>query len=451
MDRMPTLRIHLPGSDRATTVQIAKEAFTIGRSREADVRLPLTTVSKTHAVVERKGGRFFFRDAGSRNGVYLNGFRLDRGAIEDGDELGIGGARLVFYRGDAPPDLSEALEGSEPLPESPAVPEAEPGLGETVADETPLVPEVAPLPRPAEAKPRPRPRLPPPPRRRGLPAPAVALLLALSVGGGLGLGFLAAKLDPLLGPPRAPRGPSEDQAAERPLLGGPAALDDPETAHRLVFRLCLDQLGRTPLRSELSRLVALPAEEIWLAVEAARAREAPGEPTVPGDPAANFEARVASIFEKFLGRGPEPREVERALEVARGDPLHLAFYVATSREYASPENRRPRSVEEIARSIYADVLDRVPTAAEAKAVVEALGDPAVGRRKVAELLVARAAVGPRADEEPGAWCRDAFLRFALRLPSEAESVACAEAVRGGPEGWRALVVDLVSAPAYIEK
>ncbi|MGQ9592114.1 MAG: FHA domain-containing protein [Planctomycetota bacterium] len=448
---MPTLRIYLPGSDRATTVKIAKDAFTIGRSRGADVRLPLTTVSKTHAVVERKGGRFFFRDCGSRNGVCLNGFRLERGAIEDGDELGIGGARLVFYRGEPPPDLAGALEGSEPVPESPAAPEAEPDFAETVADDTPLVPEAAPLPRPAEAKPHPRFRLPPPPRRRGLPAPAVTLLVALSLGGGLGLGFLASRLDPLLGPPPEPKGPGGEEAAERPLLGGPAPLDDPQTAHRLVFRLCIDQLGRTPLRSELARLVALPAEEIWLAVEAARAKEAPGEPTVPGDPGADFEGRVAAIFGKFLGRAPEPGEVERALEVARGDPLHLAFYVATSSEYAGPGNRRPRSIEQVARSIYADILDRVPTAAEAKAVAEALRDAAVGRRRVAELLVARAAVGPPAGEEPEAWCRETFLRFALRLPSEAESAACAEAVRAGPEGWKALLVDLVAAPAYVEK
>lgn len=430
MGAMPTLRIYLPGSDRATTVKIAKDAFTIGRSPQADVRLPLTTVSKTHAVVERKGGRFFFRDCGSRNGVCLNGFRLDGGTIEDGDELGIGGARLVFYRGEAPPSLPE-------------------DLGAAVAAETPLDLEIE-TPPPAP-QPRPRPLLPAPPRRRGLAASATALLVALSLGGGLGLGFLASKLDPLLGPPPEPRGPGGEEAAERPLLGGPAPLDDPQTAHRLVFRLCIDQLGRTPLRSELARLVALPAEEIWLAVEAARAKEAPGEPTVPGDPGADFEGRVAAIFEKFLGRAPEPGEVERALEVARGDPLHLAFYVATSSEYAAPENRRPRSIEQVARSIYADILDRVPTAAEAKAVAEALRDAAVGRRRVAELLVARAPVGPPAGEEPEAWCRETFLRFALRLPSEAESAACAEAVRAGPEDWKALLVDLVAAAAYVEK
>lgn len=500
---MPSLRIHLPGAAEPQTVKIEKEVFTIGRSRQADVCIPLSTVSKTHAIVERKGVRFVVRDAGSRNGVYLNGFRVEQSAIEDGDELGIGGARVIFYRSEPPEDVEQALELEEPagpadiapspagipsgdleLDEAPGeaggggvspsadtllltpgaaasepakaaaepepVPAEEPAEIALEGETPPMRPEIR-VPPAAPIRPRISRRLSPARAPRRLPPQAVALLLALSLGVGIGLGYLAGKLDSVLPPPRSPGKPQPGvEKPERPLLGGPASLEDPETRYRMVFRLFLDKLRRTPLRSELRRTLSVPAEEIWLFVESVRSKEAREEPSVPGEASANMEARAEAIFEKFLGRKPEPEEIEKSLDVARGDPLHLAFYVVSSSEYAGPKNRRPRSLEQLARSLYADILDRLPSPEEAKTAVEALRDPAAGLRKVAELLADRAPTGPQPDENPEDWCRAAYLRFLLRLPSDAECQACAETIRSRPDAWKALIADLASDPDYVE-
>jgi serine phosphatase RsbU (regulator of sigma subunit) len=52
-------------------------AVTLGRSASAGVVLADPTVSRQHAVVEERGGRWRLRDAGSRHGTTVNGLRLE--------------------------------------------------------------------------------------------------------------------------------------------------------------------------------------------------------------------------------------------------------------------------------------------------------------------------------------------------------------------------------------
>ena len=54
------------------------------------------TVSRRHALVVRRDGRFFIEDRGSLNGTFLNRRRIESGALEDGDEVQIGKYRLTF-------------------------------------------------------------------------------------------------------------------------------------------------------------------------------------------------------------------------------------------------------------------------------------------------------------------------------------------------------------------
>jgi hypothetical protein len=69
---------------------------TIGRSPDCDVFLDDVTVSRNHAVLVDRGGRFTIEDQGSLNGTFVNRHRVDSSELEDGDELQVGKYRFVF-------------------------------------------------------------------------------------------------------------------------------------------------------------------------------------------------------------------------------------------------------------------------------------------------------------------------------------------------------------------
>ena len=69
---------------------------TIGRSPDCDIFLDDVTVSRRHAVVGRGDTGFTIEDLGSLNGTFLNRSRIERGDLENGDEVQIGKYRLIF-------------------------------------------------------------------------------------------------------------------------------------------------------------------------------------------------------------------------------------------------------------------------------------------------------------------------------------------------------------------
>jgi pSer/pThr/pTyr-binding forkhead associated (FHA) protein len=82
------------------------DRLTIGRDPGSDVFLDHPAVSRSHAVVERRGDSFAVRDLQSRNGTWLGRQRVSRATLADSDTLRIGPARLVFKRGIADDDLT---------------------------------------------------------------------------------------------------------------------------------------------------------------------------------------------------------------------------------------------------------------------------------------------------------------------------------------------------------
>ncbi|GAB3267487.1 FHA domain-containing protein [Kineosporia babensis] len=97
----------LPGQSALLVVQrgpnagarflLNDERTTAGRKPDSDIFLDDVTVSRKHAEFLRRGGQFFVRDAGSLNGTYLAGDRIDEALLKDGDEVQIGKYRLVFH------------------------------------------------------------------------------------------------------------------------------------------------------------------------------------------------------------------------------------------------------------------------------------------------------------------------------------------------------------------
>lgn len=76
-----------------------QDKVTAGRHPGSDIFLDHATVSRTHVEFFRQGGRFVVRDAGSLNGLYVNGLRVDEAVLSSGDTVQIGRYRLIFLDG----------------------------------------------------------------------------------------------------------------------------------------------------------------------------------------------------------------------------------------------------------------------------------------------------------------------------------------------------------------
>jgi len=69
----------------------------IGRDESCAVRIEAPRVSRRHACIRVCGPEASIEDLGSKNGTFLRGRQLAGAAdLEDGDEIGIGGARFTF-------------------------------------------------------------------------------------------------------------------------------------------------------------------------------------------------------------------------------------------------------------------------------------------------------------------------------------------------------------------
>lgn len=66
----------------------------IGRGSNCDIVIGDLSVSRRHARLIRRDGRWVLQDLGSTNGTHLNGTRVGRCELRPGDELDLGSARL---------------------------------------------------------------------------------------------------------------------------------------------------------------------------------------------------------------------------------------------------------------------------------------------------------------------------------------------------------------------
>ena len=68
----------------------------IGRRRNCDLRIPVSSVSKKHCQINCDDGALKIRDLGSKNGTLLNGVRINEAVIQPGDWVQIGPIGFVF-------------------------------------------------------------------------------------------------------------------------------------------------------------------------------------------------------------------------------------------------------------------------------------------------------------------------------------------------------------------
>jgi hypothetical protein len=92
----PALVVRSGGGRAGETFTPEGNRTTIGRSPDCPVFLDDVTVSRRHAVLVQRDGRWFVEDQGSLNGTFVNRERVESSELSDGDELQIGKYRLTF-------------------------------------------------------------------------------------------------------------------------------------------------------------------------------------------------------------------------------------------------------------------------------------------------------------------------------------------------------------------
>ncbi|WP_285723991.1 FHA domain-containing protein [Psychromicrobium xiongbiense] len=85
------------GPNQGARFLLDDELIKAGRHPEADIFLDDVTVSRRHVEFRRENGGYRVVDAGSLNGTYLNGDRVDAASLHSGDEVRIGKFRLTYY------------------------------------------------------------------------------------------------------------------------------------------------------------------------------------------------------------------------------------------------------------------------------------------------------------------------------------------------------------------
>ena len=92
--RAPKAFLEVPAERRR--VALAGEPLTIGRDVDNDVVLDDRRVSRRHAEIRLRLGRYTLYDLQSTNGTFVNARRVAEVALADGDRIVIGGSELVL-------------------------------------------------------------------------------------------------------------------------------------------------------------------------------------------------------------------------------------------------------------------------------------------------------------------------------------------------------------------
>jgi pSer/pThr/pTyr-binding forkhead associated (FHA) protein len=106
---MASLHI-LKGVHEGARVPINGDRFVIGRNPDCCIVIPVTSVSREHAVILRVEGRFFIEDNKSANGTYVNGSAVtSRKPLNNNDRIRICDFLAVFLETAPAQELVEAL------------------------------------------------------------------------------------------------------------------------------------------------------------------------------------------------------------------------------------------------------------------------------------------------------------------------------------------------------
>jgi pSer/pThr/pTyr-binding forkhead associated (FHA) protein len=96
-DNAPDPRLTLVSADGGERYTLRRRHTRIGRNLDNDIVIANDRVSRYHAEVTREGGELMIMDAGSRNGVWLNGSKVTAPTpLRSGDNVRLGRQEFTF-------------------------------------------------------------------------------------------------------------------------------------------------------------------------------------------------------------------------------------------------------------------------------------------------------------------------------------------------------------------
>ncbi|MEX2185873.1 MAG: ATP-binding protein [Pirellulales bacterium] len=96
----------IKGADQGMRFELDQGIVVLGRDTTATVQLHDSEISRRHAEVRGHNGRFVLTDAGSSNGTFVNGRRVESQELATGDQVQIGATTFLFT---APTEASSDL------------------------------------------------------------------------------------------------------------------------------------------------------------------------------------------------------------------------------------------------------------------------------------------------------------------------------------------------------
>ncbi len=99
------------GSDEVNELEISEDVLFVGRSPENDIQIADGTVSRKHLKILKKGGKYFVKDLGSKNGTFVDGKHISADVeceVQEGVPIVIGMSVLCIGQG-CPEDVLSLL------------------------------------------------------------------------------------------------------------------------------------------------------------------------------------------------------------------------------------------------------------------------------------------------------------------------------------------------------
>lgn len=96
--------MEIPGKDaREFEYEFNQQRITLGRDQDNDIQIPLSTVSRNHAIIFQEGGEWYIEDLKSTHGTKHNGRQVGAGGkklLRNGDVVEVVHFKITFAQGE---------------------------------------------------------------------------------------------------------------------------------------------------------------------------------------------------------------------------------------------------------------------------------------------------------------------------------------------------------------